>query len=115
MTSKKDLSALKTEIKRLAAEGRAHNPLIQAARGPERHRLRGEKAGIGWHARMALLAYAYLRGVPYRVLEPRTRETLSSFWLTRVLDQWDPSPAATPDDDVRAWLATEPASEEVAA
>ena len=71
---KNELKSLRDEIREMAAEGRAHNPRIQAAEGPERHALRQEKASVGRAARVLLLTYALLRGVPYRTLEANCRE-----------------------------------------
>jgi len=65
----KRIKDLRESILRLAARGRSYNARISAARGPERHALRLEKAHVGSDAREALLAYAMLRGVPYRALE----------------------------------------------
>lgn len=79
------LSSLREEIKRLAEEGRSYNPRIAAAAGPERHALRQEKGGVGYAARVALLAYAMLRGVPYRRLERVTSDT--SWSLTNLSRQ----------------------------
>jgi hypothetical protein len=120
---KKDLPALKAEIKRLAAEGRAYNSRIQDAHGPERHRLRGEKGSIGWDARMLLLAYAFLRGVPYRVLEPKCLEDTSSYlrkplihWTGLAVKEWDPQKHEEIEEQVEAWFNVElPTVEEVAA
>jgi len=78
---KSELSGLKAEIKRLADEGRSWNARIQAARGPERHAARLEKAGVGHLARTALLAYALLREVPYTALERRTRDGSPGGWM----------------------------------
>jgi hypothetical protein len=64
---------LKTRIKDLAAEGRALRGRIQTTSGPERHALWNEKRRVGRRARAALLAYAFLRGVPHERMEPRCR------------------------------------------
>jgi hypothetical protein len=68
------LSGLKEEIKRLAEEGRSWNSRIRSLMGPDRHSARQDRASVGQRARTALLAYALLRGVSYRRLEPRTRD-----------------------------------------
>ena len=108
---KKDLPTLAAEIKRLAAEGRAYNPRIQAARGPERHRLRGEKSGAGWEARLLLLTYAFLRGVPYRTLEPKCREDSSIclrrpliHWAGETVKAWDSQERGEVEELMEAWL-----------
>ena len=122
---KKDLPALRVEIRRLAVEGRAYNPRIRAARGPERHQLRGEKGGVGQDARTLLLIYAFLRGVPYRVLEPKCLEDTSTY-LRRLLfhqageaaKEWDPQKRGEEEVEgmIEGWLDIDlPDEKEVAA
>ena len=65
---------LKNRIKNLSEEGRTLRAKIQAAAGPERHALWNEKRAIGRKARVSLLAYGFLRGVPYRRIEPRRHD-----------------------------------------
>jgi hypothetical protein len=64
---------LKTRIKELAAEGAAFREKIRRTSGLERHALWNEKRRVGRRARAALMAYAYLRGVPHARMEPRCR------------------------------------------
>jgi hypothetical protein len=64
---------LKTRIKDLAAEGQALRQRIRTTSGPERHALWNEKRRVGRRARAALMAYAFLRGVPHARMEPRCR------------------------------------------
>jgi hypothetical protein len=61
---------LKARIKQLAAEGCVLRNRILQTHGPERHALWNEKRTVGRRARAALLAYAYMRGVPRSRLEP---------------------------------------------
>ena len=70
---------LKQEIIALASEGKQiHARVIQlraqADTGPERESLWKDKRAIGTQARCRLLAYAYLRGVPYRAVETNAVE-----------------------------------------
>jgi hypothetical protein len=65
---------LKNRIKDLAQQGRALRARIQTTKGPERHALWNEKRAIGRKARVSLLAYGFLRGVPYRAIEPRRND-----------------------------------------
>lgn len=114
---KKDLPGLRAEIKRLADEGRSYHPRIREARGPERHALRMEKKSVGEEARVLLLAYALLRGVPYRALEARCREDAGGRgWLVsavgRAAARW--AGAELPDGSAEAWFEA-PAPGEVAA
>jgi hypothetical protein len=79
------LSDIRNQVKRLAHEGRSKNALIAASSGPDRHAARQSKQGVGATARVFLLAYAMLRGVPYVRLE---RTTKTPPWrLGRILDE----------------------------
>ena len=78
------LLALKTEIKRLASDGRVLNKKISSTADVERHILRREKASIGRKAREYLLAYAFLRGVPYKVLEGEKNASYS-YYMTEAM------------------------------
>jgi len=69
-----DRQTLKNRIKDLAAEGRALRGRIQQTRGLERHALWNEKRSVGAKARITLLAYGFLRGMPYRRIEAHWHE-----------------------------------------
>jgi hypothetical protein len=79
------LSDIREHVKRLAHEGRSKNALIAASSGPDRHVARQRKQGVGATARVFLLAYAMLRGIPYVRLE-RTTKT-PSWRLGHILDE----------------------------
>lgn len=118
---KKDLPDLRSEIKRLADEGRSFHPRIRAASGLERHALRNEKWDLGQEARHLLLAYAFLRGVPYRVLEPRCREDRGGreylvLGAYRAVERWIPRPCQeeVEKERVEAWFDAPLAGEEAA-
>jgi len=68
-TYKEGLLSLKEEIKRISAESRGFNKQIQSASGRERHAARQDKKAFGSDTRYLLLAYAFLRGKPYRAQE----------------------------------------------
>lgn len=68
---KRDLFALKAEIKGYAAEAASVRAQIHKSEGAERYNLWTKKRTIGNHARHALLAYAFLRNVPYSVIEKK--------------------------------------------
>lgn len=76
---------LKSRVLALALEGRAIGTRIRAAAGRERDRLWNEKRAVGRRARCVLLAYAYVREVPYARVEPRTAIPLSHHALA---DGW---------------------------
>ena len=108
---KSELVGLRDEVKRLADEGRALNPRIAAAFGDARHEARQVKGGIGYRARVALLAYALLRDVPYESLERTTRDTdwsrarlrrdLAAFLLKR---RPGPLPDGDEEEAVSDWM-----------
>lgn len=85
MNNSVGLSDIRAGVKSLAQDGRARNALISATRGPDRHAARLAKKGIGESARVLLLAYAMLRGVPYDRLERTTRTP--PWKLGRILDE----------------------------
>lgn len=70
---KNELVEVRDRICTLAKEGREIHKKIGTAKGLDRYRLWADKRVVGEDARAALLAYAYLRGVPYRVVEPESR------------------------------------------
>ncbi len=78
------LGCVKKRIRELSDEGRSKNALIAASSGADRHAARQAKSGIGATARVLLLAYAMMRGVPYEKLERRTRTT--PWGVVRILD-----------------------------
>lgn len=109
---KSDLTGLKEEIKKLADEGRSLGATVRSLRGPERHAARQEKAGVGYVARMALLAYALLRGAPYSGLEARTRHGVDRRDRLRMagfVREHRPDPLSEEEADliIRGWVSGE--------
>ena len=111
---------LKQQIKALASQGKAiHTQIVQLRAEPntgrERDSLWTSKRLLGRDARIALLAYAYLRGLPYKAVEPKAVSGNIPYAS-------DIARAANPDmpsawaeampfiDPVKAWLKGEPAS-----
>ena len=123
---------LKAKIKDWAAQGKALRGRIQASAGPERHALWNEKRAVGAEARVALLAYGFLRGVPYARIEPHCRPhgrprvaALLAAWAAQLGIQpvWKKPTSPEPDAEtlwsearLSAWLEASPAaaSEEAA-
>lgn len=65
---------LRIKIKSLAAEARIIRAEAKKLKGLDKYDLNEHRTGVvRYHARMSQLAYAALRGVPYRVVEPRVR------------------------------------------
>lgn len=76
------VSSLKSEVVRFADEGRAARKVIQATTHEARYAAWNEKRAVGEAARIAMLAYAFARGVPYRVVEPTAREKPADYGRT---------------------------------
>lgn len=68
------IQAQKARVCELAREGAGVRAKIHKAHDRERYDLWNEKRSVGGSARWALLAYAFLRGKPYRNVEPKCRE-----------------------------------------
>lgn len=64
---------IRTQIKERAAHSRAIHEQIREATGLDRHRLWNEKRWYGAETRLLLLAYAFLRGMPYHAVERKCR------------------------------------------
>ncbi len=92
-------------VKAAAEEGRSYNRRIQATSGPERHRLRQEKASLGERTRMLLLTYVMILGIPYRKQEKDCRDAVWPSALARTA-----LPAAATEKEVLAWLCAEDGS-----
>lgn len=100
MENHKDaISKLKFSVKSLAQQGRDTRAQVRAlkygedgARRPEtgfeRHQLRNEYLWRGRRkARVTLLAYGLLRGVPYKVMEAKCEEPPSVSAITEVIQE----------------------------
>lgn len=79
---RKNLSWLQLKIKKLADKGVFFRQKANESRGIEKANLRSLKRREGEYAREHLLAYAFLRGVPYRKVEPKSNIS-SYFYLVR--------------------------------
>lgn len=111
------LVRLREEIKRLADEGRGFSARIQASRGLDRHYLRLEKADVGRAARVCLLAYGLLRGVPYRAMEARTRERVTVYLADAVANAASanfPEGGSLQNEAVLDWLSVADPSQQPA-
>jgi hypothetical protein len=75
-----ELSALKSEICAAARDGQAIQKKLQATRALERDSLWNQKRALGRRTRYLLLAYGYVRSVPYRLIEPRCRPGNEPNW-----------------------------------
>lgn len=83
--NKKQLLTLKAKIKGLAAEGSRTRKFINSSTGEKRWSHWQTKRWIGEDARLYLIAYGLLRGVPYDKIEPNvSREKYS-----KLINDWD--------------------------
>ena len=119
---------LKQQIKALASQGKdLHTQIIKLRSepdtGPERSQLWMYKRSVGRDARCALLAYAYLRGVPYKAVEPKA--VVGNIpWIGAIAPYVDPDfdklPRNGPEREkirvgVKDWLDSKPAEQPVVA
>lgn len=75
---------LKSVVKELAAEShRIRVERIRPTKGPDRAAAWWAKRAVGRRARATLLAYAFVRGIPYRCVEPKTHEDTFEFEASR--------------------------------
>ena len=89
---------------------RAARTTIRETSGLDRYDAWNKKRGIGAHTRDLLLVYAFLRGMPYRRVEPVTRNGepawgIDIFW--RLVDfgyREKPDRLVKCPDDLQAWL-----------
>ena len=102
---KSELQGLRARIAELAAQGVAIRSKIGAARERARYDLWNEKRAVGDGVRDLLLAYAFLRGVPYRVAEPTAREKPA--WFGGAVETWRATWSATIAERVREVVPSE--------
>lgn len=103
-----ELVVLRDQIKNLTEMSRSMNPLIQAAKGLERHELRVQKSSYSTESRSKLLAYAFLRGVPYRVLERNCESPVPFSWTHEEIFKY----REIENGELEAWLAVEETTSE---
>jgi hypothetical protein len=70
---------IRAELRQREQESRAIRKQINESSGMARWAFWEEKRNYGGATRDLLLAYAFLRGMPYRVCEPKTSEDYSRF------------------------------------
>ncbi len=70
---KSELVSLRQDIAKRVDESRETRKRINASSGMAKWTLWNEKRAIGAETRVLLLAYSFMRGVPYRVVEPTAK------------------------------------------
>ena len=105
---------VKQEIKTRQAHSQGIHKQIQATHGDERARLWEKKREYGTKTRWILLGYAFLRGVPYRVVEKTRRHSWDNdLDVHRALKELGFEASR---EDIKAWFQVAPkVEEEVAA
>lgn len=109
---------IRAAIRRQEELSREARAKIRETSGPDRYEAWAEKRIIGAHTRDLLLAYAFLRGMPYRVCEPVTQGgfpaygldihfRLVEFGYREKIDRLYKCP-----DDLQAWLDAPAVSKE---
>jgi hypothetical protein len=112
----KAIQVLKQQVRSLAEQGKNLAASARSSSGMDRHQWWLEKRKLGTDARYALLAYACIRGVPYKVAEQRCRqynepsptkvfEVMTTALGADLAATWSPEP-------VKAWLRAELPTEE---
>ena len=93
---------LKIKIKSLADEARTIRKEENKLPGPQRGSLRDHRVGVvRREARHSLLAYGYLRGVPYRAMEATTHTDPEWKSVERMIKKYGPPNHETSLDDWR--------------
>jgi len=116
---------IKAEVKVRQAESQAIRKQINEAHGLDRWCLWQEKRRYGTDTRYLLLAYAFLRGMPYAACEPKNRERLvnsdpvrhgsmpSAYLLHKTASQWTKTEVT--EAQLKAWLQAVPMAAQEAA
>jgi hypothetical protein len=105
---------LKEELKARQAESQAIRRQIHESSGMERWGFWQDKRRYGAETRDLLLAYAFLRGLPYRLCETKTKPNSGPYArdLQRCLIARGHEVA---EDAIETWLKAEPSNAAVAA
>jgi len=91
---------LKSRIKQLADLGRKTRVELNALAGKEKHdRRMMYVVTTRFEARHTLLAYAFLRGIPYKAVERKSNEEPSAFKVASILGDGERRP------EVDTWLS----------
>lgn len=107
-----NLIKLKINIKSLAAEARINRAEARKCRGWDRYDLNAHRTGkLRYEARLANLAYAFLRDIPYKRVEQRVSvDTMlhdQLFLATALTTKINRFSSRVTVEDVEAWLKTD--------
>jgi hypothetical protein len=115
MSKKCKYPEIQAELKQREQESHAIRTQIHESSGMERWGFWQDKRQYGGDTRDLLLAYAFLRGKPYRICEPKTLPN-SGPYARRIQRCLQARGHEVAEDTIVAWLeAKAPAAEQVAA
>jgi hypothetical protein len=114
---------IKFELRSRQAESQAIRKQIHATSGLDRYNLWAKKRAYGSDTRYLLLAYAFLRGMPYRVCEPEGSSPPSTILIRRKASphypdemiEWVVENADQIETQIEAWLKATPKAAQEAA
>lgn len=86
MSKKNKYPEIQNELRERQAASQAIRQKIHQSSGRERYDLWDEKRSYGSVTRALLLAYALLRGVPYRVVEPKS-DPHEMWWVPGAIER----------------------------
>lgn len=113
-------SKIREELRLRQAESQAIRKQIHASKGMDKWALWQDKRAYGVETRYLLLAYAFLRGMPYLACEPKSSVQPWSVAIAKTASAHAEAvgygSGEVSDADVQAWLDAAPeAAQEVAA
>lgn len=120
----KTRAKLRVKIKSLAAESRIIRREAHRYRGEDNEFVRGQLHShrvcvVRFESRATQWAYAYLRGVPYKVIEPDAKLQKDELRLligraAKIAWKFDGWPSKASEEDIRNWLDGKKTKQEAA-
>jgi len=112
VSKKNKFPEIKAELRVREQESRSIRKQINESAGMERWGFWADKRRYGSETRDLLLAYGFLRGMPYRVIEPKTQPN-SGPYATCIQRCLAARGHEVPPEDIKAWLEAQlPAADE---
>jgi len=105
MSKKNKYPEIQNELRERQAASQAIRQKIHQSSGRDRYDLWDEKRSYGSVTRALLLAYALLRGVPYRVVEPKS-DPHTMWWVPGAIEREAARfEHVLTKEQIKAWLA----------
>lgn len=111
-----NVQALRAKVRGFEAEGRTIRSRISKSSGKTRESFWHRKRRLGELTRWHLLAYAFMKGRPYKDVEPNVRQPIQSWQqanVLKVLMQHSLSSQLVLSDLLRDWFRAPKMSQEV--